>query len=72
MIVCAKGIFVLSEKVLFEDKKDGKDMIEYAQYKLEQGYSKFEIAQKREALENVLVPFSETENKDMLIKAGFR
>lgn len=71
--LCEKGIFVLSEKVLFEDKKMSKDMIEiYAQYKLEQGYSKFEIAQKREALENVLVPFSETENKDMLIKAGFR
>ncbi|QKF64883.1 carboxy-S-adenosyl-L-methionine synthase CmoA [Campylobacter corcagiensis] len=67
------GVFVLSEKVIFEDKKMSKDMIEiYAQYKLEQGYSKFEIAQKREALENVLIPFSEYENIDMLKKAGFR
>lgn len=67
------GVFILSEKVLFEDKKMSKDMIEiYAEYKLDQGYSKFEIAQKREALENVLVPFSEEENKQMLKNSGFR
>ncbi|MCI5632368.1 MAG: tRNA (cmo5U34)-methyltransferase, partial [Helicobacter sp.] len=36
-----------------------------------QGYSDFEIAKKREALENVLVPYSEAENRAMLLNAGF-
>ncbi|EMF2926789.1 carboxy-S-adenosyl-L-methionine synthase CmoA, partial [Campylobacter coli] len=36
-----------------------------------QGYSKIEIAAKREALENVLIPYSEKENLDMLKNAGF-
>ncbi|NLY03379.1 MAG: carboxy-S-adenosyl-L-methionine synthase CmoA [Campylobacter sp.] len=67
------GLFILSEKVLFEDGKMSKDMIEiYAEYKIEQGYSKFEISQKREALENVLIPFTEKENVDMLKNANFR
>ena len=50
-----------------------KNIIEiYENYKFRQGYTKFEIAQKRQALENVLIPFSETENKNMLLSAGFR
>ena len=44
---------------------------EYYDYKRKQGYSDFEIAQKREALENVLIPYSEDENKQMVLKAGF-
>ena len=67
------GVFVLSEKILFEDKKVAVDIIEiYEEYKEKQGYSKYEIAQKRQALENVLIPYSEDENKTMLKNAGFR
>lgn len=67
------SVFILSEKVIFEDKKVAVDIIEiYEEYKENQGYSKYEIAQKRQALENVLIPFSESENKNMLKSAGFK
>jgi tRNA (cmo5U34)-methyltransferase len=36
------------------------------------GYSELEISQKREALENVLIPYRLQENRDLLLKAGFR
>ena len=36
------------------------------------GYSDLEISQKREALENVLVPYKLLENREMLMRAGFR
>lgn len=36
-----------------------------------QGYSEFEIAQKREALENVLIPYTQEENLQMIKDAGF-
>jgi tRNA (cmo5U34)-methyltransferase len=67
------GIFIFSEKVIFEDKKLDKDLIDiYYEYKKEQGYSEYEIAQKREALENVLIPFTIEENIQMCKDAGFK
>ncbi|MCF6173496.1 MAG: carboxy-S-adenosyl-L-methionine synthase CmoA [Campylobacteraceae bacterium] len=67
------GIFILSEKIIFEDKKLNKNMIDiYYAFKKSQGYSEFEISQKREALENVLVPYSEDENKKMVLNAKFK
>ena len=35
------------------------------------GYSDYEIAQKREALENVLIPYTEQENIRLLKSVGF-
>jgi len=35
-------------------------------------YSDMEISQKREALENVLIPYKLLENRELLIKCGFR
>jgi len=68
-----EGIFIFSEKVVFEDKVLDKEMIDiYYDYKKEQGYSEYEIAQKREALENVLIPFTIKENIQMCKDAGFR
>ncbi|NDJ27543.1 carboxy-S-adenosyl-L-methionine synthase CmoA [Campylobacter sp. MIT 19-121] len=68
-----KGFFILSEKIVYEDAVLAKQMIDiYAEYKQEQGYSHFEIAKKREALENVLVPYSEKENITMLENSGFK
>ena len=68
-----EGIFIFSEKVVFEDKVLDKQMIDiYYDYKKEQGYSEYEIAQKREALENVLIPFTIKENIQMCKDAGFR
>ncbi len=67
------GIFIFSEKVVFKDKKLDKDLIDiYYAYKKEQGYSEYEIAQKREALENVLIPFTIEENIKMCKEAGFK
>ncbi len=67
------GIFIFSEKIIYEDKKLNKNMIDiYYNFKKKQGYSEFEISQKREALENVLVPYSEEENKKLIIKSGFK
>jgi len=67
------GLFIFSEKVVFADKKLDKDLIDiYYAYKKEQGYSEYEIAQKREALENVLIPFTIEENIQMCKEAGFK
>lgn len=67
------GTFIFSEKVVFEDKKLDKELIDiYYAYKKEQGYSAYEIAQKREALENILIPFTIKENIQMCLDAGFK
>ena len=67
-----EGIFVFSEKVISHHPKLNKELIEcYYDFKKEQGYSEYEIMQKREALENVLVPYSEEENIKMALSAGF-
>jgi len=66
------GLFIFSEKIVFNDKVLNKQMIDlYYDFKRTQGYSDFEIAQKREALENVLIPYTEEENRDMLKGVGF-
>ena len=67
------GIFLMSEKLITENKKLNKTMIDiYYDYKKKMGYSEFEIAQKREALENVLIPYTMQENIEMLKNAGFK
>ncbi|PID47240.1 MAG: carboxy-S-adenosyl-L-methionine synthase CmoA [Proteobacteria bacterium] len=68
-----EGYFIFSEKIIYEDKTLHKIMIDlYLDFKKTQGYSDFEISQKREALENVLVPYTEKENKKMILDAGFK
>ncbi len=68
-----KGIFIFCEKVISSDKILNKQCIdEYYNFKKNQGYSEFEISQKREALENVLIPYTEEENKKMILDAGFK
>ncbi len=67
------GYFIFSEKIIYSDKILHKITIDlYLEFKKSQGYSEFEIAQKREALENVLVPYTEEENKKMICDAGFK
>ena len=66
------GVFIFSEKVISHHATLNKELIEcYYDFKKEQGYSEYEIIQKREALENVLVPYSEEENIQMAKNAGF-
>jgi tRNA (cmo5U34)-methyltransferase len=67
------SIFIFSEKVITDNKILNKQFIdEYYKFKKTQGYSEFEISQKREALENVLIPYSYEENKKMILDAGFK
>ena len=67
------GFFIMSEKILFEDALLANKIIEiYADFKQTQGYTRLEIAKKREVLENVLVPYSEKENIAMLETTGFK
>jgi len=44
----------------------------YYDFKRGSGYSNLEITQKREALENVLVPYKLLENRELLLRCGFR
>jgi tRNA (cmo5U34)-methyltransferase len=66
------GVLILSEKVVCEDNGYNEQFLaSYYQYKKNRGYSELEIAQKREALENVLIPLSRQENRNILKQAGF-
>lgn len=67
------GAFVLVEKVTGEDSFFNRLFIRYYyDYKKRNGYSELEIAQKREALENVLIPYKLLENRELLLETGFR
>jgi tRNA (cmo5U34)-methyltransferase len=67
------GCLILVEKVLGEDSMFNRLFIKYYyDLKKRQGYSELEIAQKREALENVLIPYKLLENRELLLKHGFR
>jgi len=66
------GVFIFSEKIIYDNKSLNKKMIDlYLEFKKSHGYSDFEISQKREALENVLVPYTEYENMELMRTAGF-
>ncbi|WP_300447972.1 carboxy-S-adenosyl-L-methionine synthase CmoA [uncultured Helicobacter sp.] len=66
------GVLMISEKMSSPHRILDKQMIErYMRYKMEQGYTQSEISKKREALENVLIPFSLAENITMLKNVGF-
>ena len=66
------GIFICSEKVLMQNRWLDKAIIEiYHDYKKHKGYSETEIMRKREALENVLIPYTIEENRKMFLNAGF-
>jgi tRNA (cmo5U34)-methyltransferase len=67
------GGLILIEKVRGESDGLNDLFIEqYHSYKRSQGYSKLEIAKKREALEKVLIPLKPGKNRDLLAEAGFR
>jgi tRNA (cmo5U34)-methyltransferase len=67
------GCLVLVEKVLSQDSTINRLFIKhYYEFKKRNGYSELEIAQKREALENVLVPYHFEENRELLLRNGFK
>jgi tRNA (cmo5U34)-methyltransferase len=66
------GVLILVEKILAEDRLFNRDFIDYYyNYKRRNNYSEMEISQKREALENVLVPYKLSENISLLRDNGF-
>ncbi len=67
------GALILVEKVLGENSTFNRLFIDhYYEMKRENGYSELEISRKREALENVLIPYRLEENKELLRDQGFR
>jgi len=66
------GLFFISEKVrachpLIQETTTHI----YEKFKLDQGYSRSEIARKKEALENILIPYTEAEHRQILTETGF-
>jgi tRNA (cmo5U34)-methyltransferase len=67
-----KGILLIAEKVLVADPALNRLYIDfYLNYKRSQGYSELEISKKREALENVMIPYRVEENVELLQRNGF-
>ena len=66
------GALILSEKIRFDDAQEQQLQTEWHHdFKRSQGYSDMEIARKRDALERVLLPDTETEHLQRLQAAGF-
>jgi tRNA (cmo5U34)-methyltransferase len=66
------GALIISEKIRFEQPQEQLDQTEWHHdFKRTQGYSELEIAQKRDALEDVLRPETEAVHLERLHKAGF-
>lgn len=67
------GCLIVVEKVLGEDSVFNRLFIKYYyEMKKRHGYSELEISKKRESLENVLIPYRLLENRELLLKQGFR
>jgi tRNA (cmo5U34)-methyltransferase len=66
------GLLILIEKVKSDNLIFDKTFIEFHHaHKKAQGYSHLEISRKREALENVLSPWTVGKNITLLMEAGF-
>jgi tRNA (cmo5U34)-methyltransferase len=67
------GLLIVSEKVVCRDSELNLEFLDsYHQYKKDRGYTELEIANKREALEDVLIPLTIQKNSELLQKAGFK
>ena len=68
-----KGCFICCEKLVVADDSLNRDYIDfYHAFKRRKGYSNREIEKKREALNNVLVPYPEENNVEILRRNGFQ
>lgn len=68
-----QGCLILVEKLTMKDSLFNRLFIDYYYgLKRRNGYSEMEISQKREALENVLIPYRLEENRELLLSSGFR
>lgn len=66
------GAFVLSEKIRYNHQRTASLLTNiHHRYKADQGYSQLEISQKRDAIENVLLPETLECHINRLENAGF-
>ncbi len=66
------GIFIFSEKIQSPESNIQKLITNlYYDFKKRNGYSELEISQKREALDNILISYTEGEQLSLLQKSGF-
>lgn len=66
------GLFLVTEKIRHTHPQLQSVLTElHHDFKRKQGYSDLEIAQKRAAIENVLIPLTIEENQQILFDAGF-
>jgi len=66
------GVLILSEKISFDDVGENMRQIQLHEgFKRSQGYSDLEVSQKRQALENVLIPETLDVHHRRLKSAGF-
>lgn len=68
----SNGVLVLSEKLTMSTEELDAQIIDiHHDFKKQNGYSDMEIAQKRAALENVLIPDTRERHYERFQKAGF-
>jgi len=66
------GVLIVTDKILTNDSNMNRFFIDfYYDYKRKNGYSEEEILRKREALENVLIPYRFDENFELFKRNGF-
>ncbi len=67
------GVLICCEKILTNDSDMNRFFVDfYYDFKRRNGYSEHEILRKREALENVLVPYRADENTELFKRNGFQ
>ena len=66
------GVLIISEKIHFENKQIQNQITKlHMDFKRENGYSELEIANKRQAIENVLITETQEEHLKRLRDCGF-
>lgn len=66
------GVLIVSDKTTQSHTDVSRIFIEkYYDFKRANGYSELEISRKREALENVLIPYSVDEEESLFLDTGF-
>ena len=67
------GVLIISEKIHFEDKETQDQITNlHIDFKKENGYSELEIANKRQAIENVLITDTKAIHIERLKDSGFK
>ncbi len=70
--LCRNGILIVSDKMLQSSTDVSRIFANsYYDFKRRNGYSELEISQKRDALENILIPYHVKEEESLFYSAGF-